>query len=59
MKNLNAWYSYNYKANTKEQEVKIPKPQTPNLLLAGLFRDDEVDTRLGNYLASILERFAD
>jgi len=27
--------------------------------LAGLFRDDDVDTRLGNYLASILEKNAD
>jgi len=41
------------------QEVKIPKALKPNLLLAGLFRDDEVDTRLGNYLASILEKFAE
>ena len=58
-RNLNAWYAYNYKLLTKEQEVKIPKALTPNLLLAGLFRDDEVDTRLGNYFASILEKFAD
>ena len=58
-KNLNAWYTYNYKLNTKEQDVKIPKALTPNLLLASLFRDDEVDERLGNYLASILEKFAD
>ena len=45
--------------NQKHQEVKVPKALIPNLLLAGLFRDEEVDIRLGNYLASILERFAD
>jgi hypothetical protein len=57
--NLRAWYSYNYRLNHKQQETKVPKALTTNLLLAGLFRDDEVDSRLGNYLASILERFAD
>ena len=58
-KNLTASYSYNYKLNTKEHEVKISKPDVPNQLLAGLFRNYEVDTKLGNYLASILERFAE
>ena len=57
--NLRAWYSYNSRLNQKQKEVKVPKALVPNLLLAGLFRDEEVDTRLGNYLASILERFAD
>ena len=56
---LNSWYNYNYKQNNKDQEVRIPKDVTPNVLLAGLFKDDEVDYRLGNYLASILEKFAD
>ena len=57
--NLRAWYNYYYKLYTKEQDAKIPKPRNNNLLLAGLFRDDEVDTKLGHYLASILEKFAD
>ena len=57
--NLRAWYSDNRKLNYKVKEVKIPKPSNPNLLLAGLFRNEDVDTRTGNYLASILEKFAD
>jgi hypothetical protein len=57
--NLRAWYSYNRGLNYKVKETKVPKPMNSNLLLAGLFRNEEVDMRLGNYLASILERFAD
>jgi hypothetical protein len=56
---LRAWYSYNRCLRYRVKETRIPKALKPNLLLAGLFRDEDVDTRLGNYLASILERFAD
>ena len=53
---LRGWYNYNWGLNYKEKDIKIPKPLIPNLLLAGLFRDEEVDTKIGNYLASVLEK---
>ena len=32
---------------------------TPNLLLAGLFKDDELESKMANYLAGVLEKHAD
>lgn len=55
---LRAYHNYNFKLNNKDKEPRIPKALNPNLLLAGLFRNEEVDPRLANYLASILEKFA-
>ena len=56
---LRNWYNYYYRLNSKPTEVKIPKILVPNQVLVGLFSYDEVDNRLGNYLASILENHAD
>ena len=56
---MRAWYSYNRRLIYQVKETRIPKALNPNLLIAGLFRNEDVDTRLGNYLASIVEKFAD
>ena len=56
--NLRNWYNYYYRLNAKPAEVKIPKILVPNQVLVDLFRVEVVDTRLGNYLASILEKGA-
>ena len=56
---LRNWYNYYHRLQAKVPEVKIPKILVPNKVLVGLFRDEDVDTRLGNYLASILENNVD
>ena len=56
--NLRAWYNYQYGLNGRPPEVRIPTVKFPNKVLTGLFRNDDVDTKLGNYLADILEKNA-
>ena len=57
--NIRAWYSYNRTQVLNDKEARIPKATAPNMLLAGLFKKDDVDLRLANYLASVLEKYAD
>ena len=57
--NLRNWYNYNWKQRNGDREVKIPKVLNPNEVLAGLFRDEDVDYRMGNYLAGIIEKYAE
>ena len=42
---LRAYYNYNYKLNYKEKEGRVPKVLNPNMLLAGLYKEDELDQR--------------